>query len=158
MGRKRLLFLLLTLFTVAAAAEAEKQLTYAEDLAAAGETARAQGKPVVVFFFQEQCHYCETVRHQFLLPINGNEDYQDRIILRQINTRARTPIRDFKGEKVASAQFARREDKRFTPTIAFYGPDGKQLAKPLIGLKGGRDYYGHYLDKGIEKAEAAIGK
>lgn len=155
MGMKRLLFLLLlTWFSLPAAAE--EQLTQAKNLAAAGEKARAQGRPVVVFFFQEQCHYCETVRHQFLLPINGNKDYQDRIILRQLNTRAETPIRDFQGEKVASAQFARREDKRFTPTIAFYGPNGEQLAKPLVGLKGGRDYYGHYLDKGIEKAEAAL--
>jgi len=152
---KRLLFLLLLAwFSLPAAGEDE--LTQAKNLAAAGEKAGAQGKPVVVFFFQEQCHYCETVRHQFLLPISRNKDYQDRIILRQLNTRAGTPIRDFQGEKMASAQFARREDKRFTPTIAFYGPDGKQLADPIVGLKGGRDYYGHYLDQGIEKAEAAL--
>jgi thioredoxin-related protein len=157
MGMKRLLFLLLLALSTLPAA-AENQLTQAKNLAAAAKDGRAQGKPVVVFFYQEQCHYCETVRHQFLRPISRNQDYQERIILRQLDTRAQTTIRDFQGEKVASAQFARREDKRFTPTIAFYGPNGEQLAEPIVGLKGGRDYYGHYLDKGIEKAEASLGE
>ena len=154
--RQQRLFLLILLALIALPSSAAAELTLAKDLDALGEKARQQGKPLVVFFFQEQCHYCETVRHQFLLPINGNERYQNRIILRQVDTRSPETIRDFQGNKMPQQQFAAREEKRFTPTIAFYGPDGEQLAKPLVGLKGGRDYYGHYLDKGIETAEAAL--
>ncbi|HKL76897.1 MAG TPA: thioredoxin family protein [Gammaproteobacteria bacterium] len=152
--QRLILFAFLAIFALPASAA--KELTTVDSLAAAGEKARAEGKPVVVFFFQKQCHYCETVRHQFLLPISGNASYQERIILRQLNTRAHATMRDFDGEKLSQARFASREDKRFTPTVAFYGPDGEQLAEPLIGLKGGRDYYGHYLDKGIAEAEAAL--
>ncbi len=40
--------------------------------------------------------------------------------------------------------------------MAFYGPGGQRLSRPLVGLKGGRDYYGFYLDEGIEEAESNL--
>lgn len=148
---------LLTLFVILGlAGTARAELPMAQDLAALGEKARMEGKPIVVFFYQEQCHYCETVRHQFLLPISRNEKYQRRIILRQVNTRAQGILTDFQGNDLSQLRFAKQEGKAFTPTVAFYGPDGERLSKPLVGLKGGRDYYGYYLDQKIQEAEAAL--
>jgi len=144
------------LILVATSGLAQAELPPATDLAALGQKAKSQGKPVVVFFYQEQCHYCETVRKQYLLPMTRDAAYRKRIILRKMDTRGDKVIKDFSGKKVRQQKFAHRERKTFTPTIAFYGPDGERLIRPLVGLKGGRDYYGHYLDKGIEEAEAAL--
>ncbi|HKJ72378.1 MAG TPA: thioredoxin family protein [Gammaproteobacteria bacterium] len=148
------LILLLSLAAASGAAAAE--VPTATNLAELGRQAGRQGKPLVVFFYQDECHYCETVRTQYLEPMTHNADYTGRIILRKIDTRGDRIMTDFSGEKLSQQRFAHRQKKTFTPTIAFYGPDGEQLVKPLVGLKGGRDYYGHYLDKDIRAAETAL--
>lgn len=137
-------------------AGAEAELTPAKDLAALGERAEREGKPLVVFFYQEQCHYCEAVREEYLRPMEGDPETDRRILLRKVDIRGDGLLKDFEGEEVRQEGFAQAQEQSFTPTIAFYGPDGQRLAAPLVGLKGGRDFYGHYLEKGIEKAEAAL--
>lgn len=152
---KRLFFLIL-LAAIGGVPVAHAELPPAANLAALGQQAKQQGKPVVLFFYQEQCHYCETVRKQYLEPMSRDGAYDKRILLRKIDTRGDKRITDFKGKEVRQQGFAHRERKTFTPTVAFYGPKGERLIRPLVGLKGGRDYYGHYLEKGIEEAEAAL--
>ena len=148
--------LLLLLMVMAPPIWAQGELTTATDLAALGQQAKREGKPVVVFFYQEQCHYCETVRKQYLQPMQRDGSAAERMLLRKLDTRGDAVIRDFSGKQLRQQQFAHRERKTFTPTLAFYGPNGERLTRPLVGLKGGRDYYGHYLDKGIEAAQAAL--
>jgi len=151
----RLLFLIM-LAAAGGVSPAQAELPPASNLAALGQQAKQQGKPVVLFFYQDQCHYCETVRKQYLEPMSRDTAYDDRILLRKIDTRGDKRITDFKGKEVRQQSFASRERKTFTPPIAFYGPKGERLIRPLVGLKGGRDYYGHYLEKGIEEAETAL--
>ncbi|MFA9460501.1 thioredoxin family protein [Thiohalorhabdus methylotrophus] len=146
-----LLFLLLFSTTAAAG-----DIPPASDLAATADEAHTDGKTVVIFFYQEECQYCETVREQFLRPILNNDDYIRRITLRQVNTRSEASLRDFRGEATTHSRFAARRDKKLTPTIAIYGPDGSRLVEPLVGLKGGTAYYGHNLDEAIEQAEQKL--
>jgi thioredoxin-related protein len=152
---KRLIFLLFALLA-SGSGTALAELPTATDLASLGQQAQRQGKPLLVFFYQEQCHYCETVRKQYLLPMSREPEAERRVILRKFDTRGEAVIRDFSGKRLPQQQFAHRERKTFTPTIALYGPNGERLTRPLVGLKGGRDYYGHYLDKTIEAAETAL--
>lgn len=150
------LFFLFFLAAASALAPVRAEIPPVRNLAALGQEAERQGKALVVFFYQEQCHYCETVRKQYLKPMSRDEAYTDRIIIRMIDIRSETAIKDFSGQSLAQRRFAKRERKTFTPTIAFYGPRGQSLVRPLVGLKGGRDFYGYHLEKGIEKAEAAL--
>lgn len=154
---KRLFFLIILITMGALApAQAEKSLATAEDLAALGQQVERQGKPMVVFFYQDDCHYCDAVWKEYLKPMQRDPAYDKRIILRKIDTRGDGVIKDFGGEEVRQQGFAHREEQTFTPTIAFYGPEGERLTSSLVGFKGGRDYYGHYLEEGIEEAEAAL--
>jgi thioredoxin-related protein len=155
MQRLGLLLVMLLLGTPALGGDGG-ELTTANDLDALGQQAKREGKPLVVFFYQEQCHYCETVRKLYLEPMQRDGSAAERIILRKIDTRGDAKITDFNGNKVRQQGFAHREEKTFTPTIAFYGPNGERLTRSLVGLKGGRDYYGHYLEKGISEAESAL--
>ncbi|HKJ86954.1 MAG TPA: thioredoxin fold domain-containing protein [Gammaproteobacteria bacterium] len=124
----------------------------ATNLAATGSKARSQGKAVLVFYYQEQCHFCDTARKGFLRPMLHSDSYTSRIIMRQVNIEADTPLTDFKGHETTHSQFAARLGTRVTPIVALYGPDGHRLGKPLVGLKGGTAYYGHYLDGAIDEA------
>lgn len=156
MRRMKRLGLMLLLMLAGQPALGQGELATATDLAALGEKAKREGKPLVVFFYQEQCHYCETVRRLYLEPMQRDGSAAERIILRKIDTRGDVKITDFSGNQVRQQGFAHREKKTFTPTIAFYGPDGERLTQSLVGLKGGRDYYGHYLEQSISEAQAAL--
>lgn len=146
----------LFLFFAAAPATAE-ELNAAEDLAALGQRAASENKAILVFYYQPKCHYCEAVRKSFLRPILGNPSYSDRLFLRKVNIQsADNDVRDFDGQETTHAGLAQKTDVGLTPTVAFYGPEGSELADSLVGLKGGRDYYGHYLDKGIDTAARAV--
>jgi len=137
-------------------AQGKNSLPTAENLAALGQEVEREGKPMVVFFYQDECHYCDAVWKEYLKPMQGDAAYDKRIILRKIDTRGDGLIKDFQGKEVRQQSFANREEQTFTPTIAFYGPDGQRLTSSLVGFKGGRDYYGHYLEEGIEEAETAL--
>ena len=41
------------------------------------------------------------------------------------------------------------------PVVAFYGPDGKQLAEPIVGVRL-PDFYQSYLDDGVEAASKKL--
>lgn len=149
---------LLSLFLLLAASPAAAEsLKAAQDLMALGKRAASKEKAILVFYYQPKCHYCEAVRKRFLRPILANDDYTDRLILRKVNIQsADTDVRDFDGQETTHAGLAQDADVSLTPTVAFYSPDGRELAESLVGLKGGRDYYGYYLDKGINTAAQAI--
>ncbi|SCX77384.1 thioredoxin family protein [Thiohalorhabdus denitrificans] len=132
------------------------EIPAARDLAATAQEAGSQDRPVLVFFYQDECPYCEAVRENYLGPIMKNDSYTSRIALREVNTRDHSRLKDFHGEETSHRGFAEREDAPLTPTVAFYGPEGRQLTDPLVGLKGGTEYYGHYLDEAIDEAERAL--
>jgi hypothetical protein len=43
------------------------------------------------------------------------------------------------------------------PVVAFYGPDGRKLADPIIGARL-PDFYSSYLDDAIEQSSKALKK
>lgn len=135
---------------------AAQSIPAAKDLAATATTARESGQTLLVFFYMDECQYCATVKKQYLLPMRDDPQYTDRVLLRKVDIRSAEPITDFAGQSIAQQAFAKREDKTLTPTLAFYGPDGTDLAQPLVGLKGGTDFYGYYLDKAIDAAVADL--
>jgi hypothetical protein len=43
------------------------------------------------------------------------------------------------------------------PVVAFYGPDGRQLADPIVGARL-PDFYQSYLEEAVEEAAKALKK
>jgi thioredoxin-related protein len=144
-----LLAVLILLLTPVASAQS---IPAADNLAETAQAAQDSDRPILVFFYMDECQYCATVKKQYLKPMSQDPAYTDRVLLRKVDTRSTDRITDFSGQPISQQEFAKREDKTFTPTLAFYGPGGRELAKPLVGLKGGTDFYGYYLDKAIDDA------
>ena len=127
----------------------------AHDLAREARRAAAAGVPLVVFFSQPDCEYCERARHDYLEPMLADGASRARLRLVEVNIGDPAALVDFAGREVSHAAFARAERVRFFPTIAFFGPLGRPVAEPLVGLTV-PDFYQQYLDRRVDEARARL--
>ncbi len=134
-----------------AAAEPPLQLPEARDFAADAREARSQRLPILVFFAAGGCPYCQEVEELYLKPMQARGEDRGRYLLRVVHVDSARRLRDFDGRPTDHGSFAAREGIWLTPVIRFYGPDGRQLAPPLVGYSS-PDFYAGYLEQGIENA------
>lgn len=139
---------------------ADEGVPYARDLQKDAKAARDKNGVVLVIFSGAFCSYCETVLNEFLIPMSHNADYQSKLVMRKVEASSFLDMKDFQGNKVSHRKFAGESGARMVPTVMVFDSQGRQLAKPLVGLTT-VDYYGFYLDqainKGLEKVRAASG-
>jgi hypothetical protein len=76
-------------------------------------------------------------------------------MIRQVNQDSDVALTDFRGKKVTQASFASAKKINLVPVVAFYGPNGKALADPLVG-SGLPDFYQSYLEDAIAKSKSAL--
>lgn len=143
---------LLALSTIAAAAG--NDLPAAVNLRAEAAEAKRAGSPLIVIFSRAECRYCEAVKRDYLKPLEKNPNFQG-VMIRQINQDSDAALTDFRGKKATQASFASAEKISMVPVVAFYGPNGKTLADPLVGA-GLPDFYQSYLEDAIAKSKAAL--
>lgn len=139
----------------AAAAAAGQGLTGADDLARDGRELRSRKLPMLVLYSQADCAWCERARRDFLVPMQQDPAYRDKVILRQIDLDSDAVLTDFSGHKTTQREFARAEHARVTPTVIFYGPDGAKLADPIVGMRI-PDFYGAYLERALDEGLAKL--
>ena len=130
-------------------------LPAAQDLRAEAEKAAQAGAPLIVVYSRKDCKYCETVKRDYLKPLAADPRYRDRVVVRQINQDSDAPLVDFRGEATTHARFAVNQKIKLVPVVAFYGPQGKRLADPIIGARL-PDFYPSYLEESIEKSSLAL--
>lgn len=138
-----------------APAHAANDLPPAADLRAEATQAAQLGGPLVVLYSRRDCKYCETVKRDYLKPLATNPRYRDRVLVRQINQDSDQALVDFRGEKTTHARFATGEKIKLVPVVAFYGPNGRRLADPIVGTRL-PDFYQSYLETAIEQSTAAL--
>lgn len=143
------------LLTVSAfATAAGNDLPAAVDLRAEATQAKRAGGPLIVVFSRAECRYCETVKRDYLKPLEKNPNFNG-VVIRQINQDSDAAMTDFRGKKTTQASFASAEKISLVPVVAFYGPNGKAMADPLVGA-GLPDFYQSYLEDAIAKSTAAL--
>ena len=136
------------------ATAAGNDLPAAVDLRAEAAQAKRAGGPLIVVFSSAECRYCETVKRDYLKPLEKNPNFNG-VVIRQINQDSDAAMTDFRGKKTTQASFASAEKISLVPVVAFYGPNGKALADPLVGA-GLPDFYQSYLEDAIAKSTAAL--
>jgi thioredoxin-related protein len=143
--------LLLWLACLALPAAHGNELPAVLDLRSEAEQARRLGGPLIILFSRPDCKYCATVRRDYLLPLSTNSGYGKRLLVHQIDQDSSAPLIDFQGVKTSHAAFAAGEKIKLVPVVAFYGPDGRQLAPAIVGLRL-PDFYQAYLDEALALA------
>lgn len=140
---------------LAAATATAQHIEAAKDLARAAREGAASGRAVLVLFSDAGCVWCERTRREFLLPMQRNPAYREKLLFLQVNIDSSDPLADFRGRPTTHAALARRYTVKLTPTVMLFGIAGEPLAEPLIGFSGS-DYYGYYLDQRIDTAVAKV--
>ena len=125
-----------------------------KSLRAAADATAARGGPLVVMITLRGCVYCELVRNSYLHPLMR----EGRLIAVQLDLQDKaTAIQDFGGRTTTPAALAEEWRVRLTPTVLFFGPEGRELAERLEGVTS-TDFYGSYLDDRLESARRRLKK
>lgn len=136
-------------------AGAATALTKATDLAEEGDWVRQQRSVLVLMFSRQDCRYCEIVRRDYLLPLQQDARYRDRVRIRQIDQDSSAFLKDFAGQPTQHDAFARMKRVRMVPVVMFVNDQGQSLSSPLIGLPL-PDFYQSYLEDGLNNALNAL--
>lgn len=135
---------------------AAQGLKAATNLAADARLAQSRQVVVLVLFMSHNCHYCERVLNEFLVPMQRNRrDYEGKVIMRQVDIHSDAKMIDFAGRTTTQQRFALANKVQLTPTVHFFLPSGEAGAAPIVGLLT-PDYYGGYLDAAIDEARQKI--
>ena len=148
----------LILAWLAAPALGATDLPAAADLRSEAVQAAKAGGPLIVIYSRQDCKYCEAVKRDYLKPLAANPRYRDHVLIRQINQAGEAQaLTDFKGAASTHAKVALAEKVKLVPVVAFYGPDGRKLAEPIVGARL-PDFYQTYLEDAVEQSSRALKK
>lgn len=123
----------------------------AADLRTESLLAKQKGLILVIEFSADDCTYCRKLEDLFLLPMQRNAAYGDKILLRAVSLSDFDSVIDFDGRSVTTAEFAARYDVTLTPTLIFLNADGEEMSEKLVGIWS-EDYFGGFIDDRIDEA------
>ncbi len=121
------------------------------DLRTESLLAKQKGLILVIEFSADDCTYCRKLEDLFLLPMQRNAAYGDKILLRAVSLSDFDSVIDFDGRSVTTAEFAARYDVTLTPTLIFLNADGEEMSEKLVGIWS-EDYFGGFIDDRIDEA------
>ena len=151
---RRLFFILACGISATAAAQ---HISPAVDLAQEARAAQAAHVPLLVFYSQPGCSYCERARRDYLEPMIADPTARDRQRVVEVDVTSGAPLTDFVGRKTTQAKFSGSNHVRVVPTIAFVGARGEALADPLVGLAL-PDFYPAYLERRIDQSRRKLAR
>ncbi len=122
-----------------------------EDIRKEAERVRRDSLVLVLEFSSEYCSFCRKMEDLFLLPMQRNDEYAKKILIRSVSLDAYETLVDFDGRSISTQDFAARYDVSFTPTLLFLDANGVELSERLVGIWS-EDFYGVYIDERIDAA------
>ena len=138
-----------------AAREEAVEMIAVSDLREEARIAREGNLVLVLEFSSEYCGYCRKLENLFLLPMQRNAEYDDKILIRSISLDAYETVTDFEGSFMSTREFAAKYRVSLTPTLLFLNSDGVEVSEKLVGIWS-EDFFGGFIDNRIEEARANI--
>ncbi|VAW94733.1 hypothetical protein MNBD_GAMMA22-1624 [hydrothermal vent metagenome] len=120
------------------------------NLQADAKIAKQKQVPILLLFTQQSCGFCEVVRSDFLRPMLLNREYDNRVLIRQIEYDGDDVV-GFDGKKISMDNFMLPYNVGFTPTVLFLDSSGAELTEQLVGITTVY-YYGGFIDDNIALA------
>ena len=127
----------------------------ATDLRDEARVLREHKLVLLLEFSSEDCSYCRKLEELFLLPMQRNDEYRARVLIRAVSLDPYHDLVDFDGRHLSTAEFASRYDVSVTPTLLFLDADGVEIGERLVGIWS-EDFYGGYIDGRIDDAHGKL--
>ena len=121
------------------------------DLRDEARVARTNNLILVLEFSSDDCPYCRKLEALFLLPMQRNAEYDDKILVRSVSLDNYETLVDLQGRNLLTTEFASRYDVSLTPTLVFLNADGTELSEKLVGIWS-EDFFGGFIDSRIDEA------
>ena len=133
--------LLLTTAASCWCAPTKEGLPIPHDLTIEASEARSRQVPILVLFMEESCSYCKTALQDFLLPMQRDPEYKDKVIMRQIDTGSKDQLVGFDGDTTTYKNFSSKHKVSVVPNVMLFDGNGRVLTS-LEGLLTVDFYYG----------------
>jgi thioredoxin-related protein len=154
--RLRFLALTLAILTIAGSAIGDSVVMIPiTDLRQEARLAKARNLLLVIEFSSEYCGYCRKLEELFLVPMQRNSEYRDKILIRYVSLDMYETLVDFDGRSMSTSEFAARYDISLTPTLLFLNGDGVEMSEKLVGIWS-EDFYGGFIDNRIDEAREKL--
>ena len=140
-------------FAAALLATSARAIEVTQSLAADASIAAQQSKPLLLFFTQPGCAYCERARAEYLRHLAVDPAYTSRVMFREVSSGK--VVAGFDGQRRTGTTVARAQGVTLYPTVIIVDAAGKQLAPPLRGYTV-PDFYGASIDSRIDEAVKAL--
>lgn len=127
----------------------------ATDMRREADIARSANLVLLLEFSSEDCGYCRKLENLFLIPMQRNSEYDDKVIIRSIPLDDFGSIIDFDGRSLPISEFAARYGVFVTPTLLFLNAEGEEVSERLVGIWS-EDFYGAFIDNRIEQANSRL--
>ena len=125
------------------------------NFASLGQLSRQSKKPIVLYVSSSTCDFCIALDAQVFNPTFKNGGYED-LLFSKVMLDDEQEIHNFSGQKILPLQFVRENlGMEFTPSLYFVDHQGKQLAKPLIGVAN-LEYYEYLMLRQVKKAQQLL--
>ncbi len=138
---------------IALFASGAQAIEVTQNLVAEGAIAAQQSKPLLLFFTQPGCSFCERARAEYLRHLALDPAYTARAIFREVSIGK--SVTGFDGQRRSGAAVGRAQGVTLYPTIVIVDASGKPLAPPLRGYTV-PDFYGASIDSRLDDAHAAL--
>ena len=147
------LIVALTLYTGSgyAIAGSSEGLADVQDFRIEAKESKQKQVPILVLFMSSYCPYCEVALHDFLLPMHRNPEYDNKVILRQLDINSKEKLIDFQGKITTPIGFANASKIWAVPTVMLFDSEGHELTN-IAGLLT-VDFYRAYLDTAISESQ-----
>lgn len=111
--------------------------------------ARAQGRPVFVYFGRYGCGYCDKTNRDAFSLAEVRERYTRNYVLVYVDAESGRRLSLPSGERITEQELGTRLSAFVTPVFLFLDPAGKELMKQ-VGMRKGEDFlaYDDYIQGG----------
>jgi thioredoxin-related protein len=135
---------------MAASHEEVRFVDHLHDLPADFAWMQEHDKPMMIFFHASYCGYCKMIDEEFIIPMRLKPKYQDRLLIRRVQTDGKREVVGLHGETLSHPEVARKLGVIGVPFVLFFAPSGERIAS-ISGTA--PSFYNLYLDRKVDLAE-----